>query len=358
MPMGLTNAPPTFQRLMELVLHGLDWSTCLVYLDDVIIVGKSFEHHMINLEHVLKRFQQANLKLKPSKCQFLRTEVTFLGHVVSQDGIRPDPANTDRVRTWPTPRTPTQVRSFLGLCSYYRRFVKNFAKIAAPLHRLTQKGATFDWSLECEDAFTSLRDALTHPPIMAYPDPSQPFIIYTDASHAAIGCVLSQTHNRQERVVAYASHVLTAAERRWSTYDRELWAIVWSIRHFRHYLASTQFTVVTDHKPLVGLRKLLFQNDRTGRRSRWALELNPSDWVIIHRDGKRHGNADALSRRPSSDAHPHSTTDKSSPLPIPTGLDQPPPIVASAPTCSSVFSSTTLSPVALTPTPINAASSH
>lgn len=298
MPMGLTNAPPTFQRLMELVLHGLHWSSCLVYLDDVIVVGRSFSDHMSNLEQVLSRFQRANLKLKPSKCHFLRSEVCFLGHIVSRNGILPDPSNTDRVHTWLTPRNPTEVRSFLGLCSYYRRFVKNFAHIASPLHRLTQKGVPFQWTPECETAFTSLRNALTQPPIVAYPITTKPFILFTDASNTAIGSVLSQVQNGRERVIAYASHVLTAAERRWSTFDRELWAIVWSIRHFRHYLASSSFTVVTDHKPLVGLRKLTVQNDRTGRRSRWALELDPYDWLIIHRDGNRHANADALSRRP------------------------------------------------------------
>ena len=134
---------------------------------------------------------------------------------------------------------------------------------------------------------------------MAYPDSTKPFILFTDASHCAVGSVLSQVQNGRERVIAYASHVLTAAERRWSTYDRELWAIVWSIRHFRHYLACSPFTIVTDHKPLVGLRKLPVHNDRTGRRSRWALELDPYEWLIIHRDGARHANADALSRRPT-----------------------------------------------------------
>ena len=299
MPMGLTNAPPTFQRLMELVLRGLHWSTRLVYLDDVIVVGKSFSDHMTNLEQVLSRFRDANLKLKPSKCHFLHTQVRFLGHVVSKDGILPDPSNTNRVLDWPTPRNASEVRSFLGLCSYYRRFVKNFAHCAAPLHRLTQRDVPFDWTTECEDAFTSLRDALIHAPVMAYPDVTKPFILFTDASNSAIGAVLSQVQNGRERVIAYASHVLTAAEKRWSTYDRELWAIVWSVRHFRHYLACTSFTIVTDHKPLVGLRKLPIHNDRTGRRSRWALELDPYEWHISHRDGSRHGNADALSRCPT-----------------------------------------------------------
>ena len=143
--------------------------------------------------------------------------------------------------------------------------------IATPLHCLTQKGVPcMEWTPECDTAFTSIRDALTHPPIMAYSDSTKPFILFTDASNSAIGSVLSQVQNGRERVIAYASHVLTGAERRWSTYDHELWAIVWSIRHFRHYFACSSFTIVTDHKPLVGLRKLPVHSDRTGRRSRWA----------------------------------------------------------------------------------------
>lgn len=240
----------------------------------------------------------AGLRLKAKKCQLARDHVVFLGHVISAEGLRPDPRNTCKVSGWPTPRSATEVRAFLGLCSYYRRFVKDFALRASPLVHLTGKHVPFQWTVECQDAFVFLRDTLCAEPVMCHPDFTQPFVLCTDASQVAIGSVLTQQVNGLDRVVAYASHALAAAERRWSTYDRELWAIVWSVRNFRHYLGLRPFTIVTDHKPLLGLRRLPIDNDRTGRRSRWALELDPYDWVIVHKSGVQHTNADALSRCP------------------------------------------------------------
>ncbi|KAL1260277.1 hypothetical protein QQF64_008104 [Cirrhinus molitorella] len=298
MPMGLKNSPPTFQRLMELVLRGLHWTKCVIYLDDIICMGKDFEDHIKNLTDILTRFREAGLKLKPAKCHFCKASVAYMGHVVSKDGLSVNPAHSNKVRDWPTPKSATEVRAFLGLCSYYRRFVQNYAFKAQPLHRLTHKDVHFEWTDECSVAFQQLKDALTSPPVMAFPQFEQPFTLSTDASNKAIGAVLSQIQHGRERVVAYASHVLTSAERKWSTYDKELWAIVWSFRHFRHYLSNCPFTIVTDHKPLVGLRKLNFDIDPTGRRGRWAMELDPYEWVIVHKDGKRHTNADAMSRIP------------------------------------------------------------
>uniref|UniRef100_A0A3Q2ZZT4 Gypsy retrotransposon integrase-like protein 1 n=1 Tax=Kryptolebias marmoratus TaxID=37003 RepID=A0A3Q2ZZT4_KRYMA len=298
MPMGLTNAPATFQRVMELVLKGLPWQICMVYLDDILIYSKSFSEHLAALEEVLSRIGAAGLRLKAKKCQLARDHVVFLGHVLSAEGLRPDPRNTCKVKNWPIPRSATEVRAFLGLCSYYRRFVKNFAQRASPLVHLTGKNVPFRWTAECHEAFEFLRDTLCSEPVMCHPDFTQPFVLYTDASQAAVGAVLTQTVDGLERVVAYGSHALTAAERRWSTYDRELWAIVWSVRNFRHYLGLQPFTIVTDHRPLLGLRRLPIDNDRTGRRSRWALELDPYDWVIFHKSGVHHTNADALSRCP------------------------------------------------------------
>lgn len=300
MPMGLTNAPPTFQRLMELVLRGLHWKICLIYLDDVLVFNKTFPEHLQSLEDVFLRFRKAGLKLKASKCQLAQDKVSFLGHVISKDGLRPDSRKLDKVKDWPIPRTPTEVRAFVGLCSYYRRFVKNFAQKAAPLHSLTQKGVVFKWTPECDDAFFSLKLALTEPPVVAYPNFALPFLLYTDASQNSIGSVLAQVQDRKERVIAYASHTLTPTEKKWSTYDRELWAIVWSIRHFKHFLAGSSFKIVTDHKPLLSLKKSPVDGDPTGRRGRWILELDVYDCVIIHREGARHANADALSRRPDN----------------------------------------------------------
>lgn len=299
MPMGLTNAPATCQRLMEMVLRGLPWKTCLVYLDDVLIYSRSFSEHLQHLEEILSRLQSSGLKLNPSKCCFARDQVQFLGHVVSKNGIQPDPKNVKSVQDWPIPRTVTEVRAFLGLCSYYRKFIKNFAHHSVPLHALTEKKALFHWTSQCQDAFTYLKHALSNPPVVTFPDFTLPFSLHTDASGSAIGAVLAQKHGQQEKVIAYASHVLTKAEKNWSTYDRELWAIVWSVRLFRHYLYKQPFVIVTDHKPLLGLRKTPIDNDRTGRRARWALELDPFEWTVIYKDGHCHLNADAMSRRPA-----------------------------------------------------------
>lgn len=310
MPMGLRNAPSTFQRLMQLVLRGLHWESVLVYLDDVIVFGRTFEDKLRCLGEVFGRLRTANLKLRPEKCFFFQKKVTFLGHVVSSEGVLPDPGNIAKVRDWPTPRNVTEVRAFLGLASYYRRFVKNFARVAQPLSFLTNKGVPFVWSEECAQAFNVLKHTLITPPLMAFPIFSQPFFLHTDASNAAVGAVLTQRLNGLEQVIAYASHSLSKTERRWSTYDRELYAIVWAVRHFKHYLLATPFTIITDHKPLVGLRKLPITHDNSGRRSRWALELDPFDWVIEHKEGAKHANADALSRIPDPELDVAATIQK------------------------------------------------
>ena len=302
MPMGLTNAPATFQRVMELVLKGLPWHVCMIYLDDILIYSQSFETHLAALEQVFTRIGAAGLRLNARKCHLARDHVVFLGHVISSEGLRPDPRNTDKVKSWPVPRSATEVRAFLGLCSYYRRFVRSFAQHAAPLTHLTGKDVPFKWGADCQGAFEFLREALCAEPIVSHPDFTKPFTLYTDASQLAVGAVLSQVRDGVEKVVAYASRSLTATERRWSTYDRELWAIVWAVRSFRHYLGVLPFTIVTDHRPLLSLRRLQIDNDRTGRRSRWALELDPYNWEIIHKAGARHTNADALSRRPDPGA--------------------------------------------------------
>ena len=216
MPMGLTDAPPTFQRLTELVLHGLQRKECLIYLDDVLVFSCCFTDHLKSLGEVFSRFRSAGLKLKSRKCQFACTQVSFLGHVVSSQGLQPNAKNLDKVHKWPTPRTTTEVRAFVELCSYYRRFVRNFSAIASPLHALTQKGALFRWTAECEDAFQSLKHALTNPPIVAHPVFTQPFLLYTDASQDCIGAMLAQHQDKKERVVAYSSHTLSTSERKWS----------------------------------------------------------------------------------------------------------------------------------------------
>ena len=211
MPFGLCNAPATFQQLINSVLAGLQWTSCLVYIDDIIVVGSSFDQHLSNLQQVLERLKQAGLKIHPTKCQFLQRDVAFLGHIISPNGIAPDPAKTCKVEQWPIPSSRVEVQQFLGLADYYQRFVENFAPHARPLHQLTEKISTFKWTVECQAAFDHLKKCLTTAPTLNW---SQPFTIDTDASDTGIGAVLSQVDNEGvEHVFVYACRVLTKSKR-------------------------------------------------------------------------------------------------------------------------------------------------
>ena len=169
MPMGMTNSPAAFERLMEIVLRGLQWHTCLIYLDDVLVFGASFEQHMERVDEVLTRIKDAGLKLKPEKCQLLQTSVDFLGHTISSDGVLPIPANLGKIQAWPVPTTPTHVRQILGLGSYYRRFVKGYSDLVLPLTQLTHKGKDFVWTDDCQKAFDTLKEKLISSDVIAYP---------------------------------------------------------------------------------------------------------------------------------------------------------------------------------------------
>ena len=298
MPFGLCNAPATFQRLMDMVLAGLQWTNCLVYLDDVIVVGRTFEEHLQNLQDVFTRLRAAGLKLQPKKCHLCSPEVEFLGHVVSAEGVSTDPKKIEKVANWPTPRSKKEVQQFLGLANYYRRFVENFANIAKPLHRLTEKATKFEWSTDCQAAFEHLRQKLVSAPILAFPNLEKPFILDTDASDVGIGAVLSQLDDSgAERVIAYASKALSKPERRYCVTRKELLAVVSFVQHFRPYLLGRRFTLRTDHGSLTWLSQF---KEPEGQLARWLERLQEFDFEIRHRPGKKHQNADALSRIPCS----------------------------------------------------------
>ncbi|GFX63768.1 retrovirus-related Pol polyprotein from transposon 17.6 [Trichonephila clavipes] len=295
MPFGLCNAPATFERLMETVLKGLTFEACLIYLDDVIIGGRTFEEHLQNIRKVLSKLSDANLKLNPSKCKFFQKEVNYLGHIISAEGVRTDPEKVSAVKNWKRPENLRELRSFLGLCTYYRKFVKGFSNIARPLHKLTESKQKFQWTKECEDSFLQLKEALTSSPILIYPQPDKPFILDTDASNESVGAVLSQEIDGQERVVAYWSKCLSKPERNYCVTRKELLAIVKAIEHFHHYLYGQKFLLRTDHASLTWLMN--FRNTE-GQVARWIQRLNEYYFDIRHRKGSSHGNADALSRRP------------------------------------------------------------
>ncbi|GFW67109.1 retrovirus-related Pol polyprotein from transposon 412 [Trichonephila clavipes] len=257
--------------------------------------GRTFEEHLQNIRKVLSKLSDANLKLNPSKCKFFQKEVNYLGHIISAEGVRTDPEKVSAVKNWKHPENLRELRSFLGLCTYYRKFVKGFSNIARPLHKLTESKQKFQWTKECEDSFLQLKEALTSSPILIYPQPDKPFILDTDASNESVGAVLSQEIDGQERVVAYWSKCLSKPERNYCVTRKELLAIVKAIEHFHHYLYGQKFLLRTDHASLTWLMN--FRNTE-GQVARWIQRLNEYYFDIRHRKGSSHGNADALSRRP------------------------------------------------------------
>jgi hypothetical protein len=297
LPFGLCNAPASFQRLMDMLLVGLTWQSCLVYLDDIIVFSNTFEQHVKRLDAVFQRIKQANMKLNVSKCKLFRSKVHFLGHVISQKGIEPDPSKTEAVRTWKTPQTLTELRAFVGLANYYRRHIKSFAEIARPLHELTKKGVIYKWSESQQRAFEQLKLALTTAPVLAIPRERGRFVVDTDASNEAVGAVIHQEQEGILRVLAYASRALSTAEKSYCTTRKELLAIIYSMKQFRHFLLGTAepFELRTDHAALTSLLK---SPEPVGQQARWLDLIAEYNFKIIHRAGRLHGNSDALSRRP------------------------------------------------------------
>ena len=221
----MKNSGATFQRTMELALQGLQWHICIIYIDDIIVFSKSFEEHIDRLRLIFDRMRDANLRLKPKKCELLKQEVTFLGHRVSENGISPDPNNVAKIVNWPIPKNATEIRQFLGICSYYRRHVKAFSSIAKPLNDLTKNDSTLVWTNDCQIAFDTLKQALISPEIMTLPNNTDVFILDCDALDFGIGAVISQIQNNKEKVIAYASRSLNKAQQNYCVTEREMLAI-------------------------------------------------------------------------------------------------------------------------------------
>ncbi|UYV64710.1 K02A2.6-like, partial [Cordylochernes scorpioides] len=252
LPFGLCNGPATFERLMDTVLRTHKWKICLCYLDDVIIFAEDLHSHLNRLKTILECLKTAGLTLNASKCRFAYTKLLILGHVVSNEGIAPDPEKIISIRKFPTPRTVKDVRAFLGLCSYYRRFIREFSKVALPLQILTRKNHSFAWGKEQELSFNSLKNKLISPEVLIHYDPNKPIGLHTDASDQGLGAVLVHLdENTKERPISYASRTLQKAETNYSTTEKECLAIIWAIKKFRPYLYGRKFTIYTDHHRLL-----------------------------------------------------------------------------------------------------------
>ena len=326
MPFGLTNAGASFCRLMEMCIGDQQYVTLLLYLDDICIFSKTVDQMLDRIALVFERLKSFHLKIKPKKSFFFQKSVTFLGHILSAEGISPNPEKVEKIKTWPVPSNPKEVHSFIGLASYYRRFIPNFAKLAGPLHALIVPASTkqklrkgeickkdlppFEWTEQCQQSLDTLKDALTSAPVLAYPDYSKPFILETDASLKGLGAVLSQRGDDNEvHVVAYASRSLRPSERSMRDYSSakiELMALKWAVcEKFKDYLLGSKFTVYTDNNPIVHIQK----SKLGAAQIRWLSELALYDFDIIYRTGRSNLVADALSRRPEDPNSDQETTD-------------------------------------------------
>lgn len=318
MPQGITNAPSTFQRLMEKCMGDINLQEVLVFLDDLIVFSKTLEEHEVRLTNVLNRLRENGLKLSPEKCRFFQTSVRYLGHIVSRSGVETDPQKTEALKTWPRPQILKELKSFLGFSGYYRRFVQDYSKIVKPLTNLTAgyppnrkvtKATKRDikyyspkepfgerWTPDCQKAFEEIIEKLTSSPVLGFANPKLPYILHTDASTTGLGAALYQEQDGQSRVIAYASRGLSHSEARYPAHKLEFLALKWAITEkFHDYLYGNTFTVITDNNPL---RYILTTAKLDATSYRWLAALSTFSFDIKYRAGKQNQDADGLSRRP------------------------------------------------------------
>ncbi|GBG60806.1 hypothetical protein CBR_g12544 [Chara braunii] len=303
-PVGICNAPATFQRAMNITFHNFVNKTRLtqgminfcviVYMADILVYSKTYHGHTQHIEWTLGALRNAGFKIALKKSEFFLSEISFLGHVVTRGGLRPDSRKVAAVKEALVPTSLTQVRAFLGLASYYRRFIKGFAAIARPLTNLLRKDQPLSWDTECQQAFATLKDALATAPILIRPDPSKQFILITGWQPEAISAILAQKGNDgREHVIEYASRTVPDERRNDSAPQGECYAVVWGIQHFHPYLYEQKFCLLTDHEPLLPLKKL---TNYMGMIGHWVVRLQEYDFDIVHQKTERHSNADGLTR--------------------------------------------------------------
>ena len=289
MPFGLTNAPAAFMDLMNRVFRPYVDQFVVVFIDDILVYSKDAQEHEQHLRIVLETLREKKLYAKLNKCDFWLKKVSFLGHILSAEGIRVDPAKIEAVVNWKSPQNVTEVRSFLGLAGYYRRFVRGFSVIASPLTKLLRKGIKFEWTDKCQNSFEQLKGMLVEAPVLTQPISGKEYTLYSDASGIGLGCVLMQ----DGKVVAYASRQLKPHEQNYPTHDLELAAVVFALKIWRHYLYGEKCRIYTDHK---SLKYLLTQKELNLRQRRWLELFKDYDCIIDYHPGKANIVADALSR--------------------------------------------------------------
>ena len=290
MPFGLTNAPAAFMKMMNGIFRDFLDEFVIIFIDDILVYSRSKEDREKHLRVVLGWLRGQKLFAKLSKCSFWQKSIGFIGHIVSDQGVSVDPEKIQTIRDWTHPRNATEVRSFLGLAGYYRKFVKGFASLAQPMTQLTGKDVKFAWNERCEKCFSALKDMLTSAPILVLPEADQPYVVYTDASITGLGCVLTQ----HGKVIAYASRQLRKHEGNYTTHDLEMAAVVFALKIWRSYLYGAKVQILTDHR---SLKYIFTQPELNLRQRRWMEFVADYDLEIAYHPGKANLVVDALSRR-------------------------------------------------------------
>lgn len=293
MAMGLKSSAMTWQQAINIALASILGTGAYSYLDDIIIYAETLEKHIKKLKDVFTCLRTHKFKLKIEKSNFLNKEISYLGHIVSEHGTKPDPEKMRAIHSFPQPKTVNEMQRFLGCCNYYRKYIKNYANITRPLSNLTKKEAIYIWTENCEEAFTILKKALTSEPLLIFPNFKEIFIVTCDASDVAIGAVLSQGIIPNDKPVQFYSKTLNETQTRYPTIEKELMAIVMAVENFRHYLYGRRFIIYTDHRPLLYIMK---NKKPSSRLFRWKIALLEFNFDIYHKDGKQNVVADALSR--------------------------------------------------------------
>lgn len=306
LPFGLKNAPSIFQRVMDDVLRDYIGKICYVYIDDIIIFGKTIEEHLNNLETILQVLRNANFKIQPDKSEFIKTEVEFLGFIVSENGLKPNPKKVEAIQKYPKPTNLKELRMFLGLSGYYRRFIKDYAKLAKPLTNLLRgedghrqiskhqsKNTPVAMGQEAAEAFTTLKNILSSSDVLIFPNFEKPFILTTDASDKALGAVLSQETPQGERPITFISRTLRKSEENYAANEKEMLAIIWALDSLRNFLYGAKIKIYTDHQPLT---YALSPKNNNSKLKRWQSFLNEHKHQMFYKTGKSNIVADALSR--------------------------------------------------------------
>ena len=294
----MAQAPAYFQRLVKEVLSGLTFA--FGYLDDILVFSPDMETHLKHLRLLFERLRSADLKLKKIKCNFLKKHIQYLGHIISGEGIAPVPEKLDSIQAMLSPRNPKEVKQFLGLIGYYRKFVPCFSDLARPLNALTQKNTVFNWTQICQESFELLKTSLMTEPILTYPDPNLPYVLFTDASKYAWACVLTQekTHIIKEKEVqilhpiTYMSGLFRGSQMNWACLTKEAYAIYMCIKKLAYYLEDANITLQSDHLPL---KKFLAKNTLNSKVNNWAIEISPFQIMFEYIKGIKNTLADTMS---------------------------------------------------------------